>query len=315
MRLPSAPPADKLFKHAAGIKTLLDILEFDNGGAQTIFMNVLQADKVLLCDSDDFRPLLYSDAAFTVPRAGVSSVLLKSGYQIQPRDKGGACAAAAGCSCRPLLAGADPCPPPPLPPPPPAGNVQRYGNRDSPGVFIRAKVHDVKLALEAAAARVKEARAAAQQAEAGAVKMQKRVRADPRRVCLRSSPAPFLPSVPPCRSTPCSGGWTVPRLLSPTPRRASRTRRSASSRRRRLPRCVGGGGGCIVLPLQLPIPSPSAACRPRGRERRRRRAQRRAQRGHRRGDGCRADAERCPQGRRGRCRHGDAARGGGSGGP
>lgn len=83
----TAPAPHRLAKFP-GYKTLLDILEFDDGGAQTVFMNVLHADRVLLSETGDYKPLLYSDAAHRVPREGVHSVLLKDGYQIQPREQG-----------------------------------------------------------------------------------------------------------------------------------------------------------------------------------------------------------------------------------
>ena len=83
--LPPAP--EKMTKHP-GLVRLLDILEFDNGGAETVFMNILQADRILLSETREFKHLLYSDAAHSVPRPGVTSVLLKDGYQIQPRQKG-----------------------------------------------------------------------------------------------------------------------------------------------------------------------------------------------------------------------------------
>ena len=83
-----AAPAPHRLAKFPGYKTLLDILEFDDGGAQTVFMNVLHADRVLLSETNDYKPLLYSDAAHRVPREGIHSVLLKDGYQIQPREKG-----------------------------------------------------------------------------------------------------------------------------------------------------------------------------------------------------------------------------------
>ena len=51
-------------------------------------MNVFQADRILLSDTDDYKHLLYSDDAHRVPRAGVRGVLLKNGYLIETRGHG-----------------------------------------------------------------------------------------------------------------------------------------------------------------------------------------------------------------------------------
>lgn len=81
-------PAPGRLAHFPGFKTLLDVLEFDDGGAQAVFMNVLHADRVLLSETGDYKPLLYSDAAHSLPREGVYSVLLRDGCQIQSCEQG-----------------------------------------------------------------------------------------------------------------------------------------------------------------------------------------------------------------------------------